>query len=352
MKLRTATLIALMTISVASCKEAEKPKPTPPKPAKVMTVSAAIQHKQRSFPGKVEASTRVNISFQVGGRIARFPVREGEELKKGALIAALDPSEFNYNVNRAQAEFDHKKSQEQRFRTLVKDGYVSKADYDRRKSDYDVATANLKKAKKDLADAVLFAPFDGTIIKKYVKLHQQVKPNEHIVSFQDIRQIDIRLNLPENVIATLKANDNHNIRVSFEALPGKTYAAAVKEFSAEADPETQTFDVILTMPAPKNVNVLPGMTATVRIVIPIDNDNIKNSHLIPVEAVFENQDGQPAVWLVQADNTLRLQPVKTGELIGNQITVIEGIKQGDKIVIAGVHFLKANEKIKPIQGVK
>lgn len=350
MRIRTFIILCSIPMCLIGCKESEPSKSAPPKPAKVMVVKAPVQHKQRSFPGKVEASTRVNISFQVNGRIAKFPVREGQELQKGELIAALDPSEFTYAVDQAQAQFNLKQSQEQRFKTLVKDGYVSKADYDKRKSDFDVATANLKKAKKDLADATLYAPFNGTIIKKYVKLHQQVKPNEHIVSFQDINQIDIRISLPENVIASMKEDNDRKIKVSFEALPGQTYMATVKEFSAEADPETQTFDAILTMPAPKDVNVLPGMTATVRIRLPMDNENIKDSYLIPAAAVFKSEQGVSSVWLVAADDTIKSQTITTGELTGDKIVVTQGIKQGDQIVTAGVHFLREGEKIKPLKG--
>lgn len=343
--------IACLALVLVGCKKAEKPKAPAPKLAKVFVVSAPITRNIRSFPGKVEASTRVKISFQVGGRIAKFPVVEGQELKKGAFIAALDAKDFNYAIDNAQAKYNLTQSQEKRYKALVKDGYVAKADYDQRKSDFDVAAANLKKVKKDLKDATIDAPFDGMVIKKYVKLHQQIKPNEHIVNFQDIDQIDVRVSLPENVIVGIKKDKQRELKVSFEAQPGKSYVAKVKEFSAEADPETQTFDVILTMPAPKKVNILPGMTATIKIELPVSHSNMNPHFKVPSAAVFKHENGKISVWLVNPKTqTVSVHSVTTGTLSGTTIEIISGLKPGDELVSAGVHFLRQGETIKPLKG--
>jgi len=341
------SLICLGLVLTA-CKEETKPKKPHLKSAKVMVVTKPITSRQRFFPGKVEASDRVNLSFQVSGRVEDFPVKEGDELNKGAIVAKLDPSEFKYNLQQAKSKFELTRVEEQRYRQLNKEGHVSTSDFDKKKSQFDVAKADFQQAQKDLKDAVLVAPFDGTIIRKYVKLFQQVKSNEHIVSFQDINQIDIRVSLPENVIAPMKRDKKSNLKVVFEAVPGKHFPVTVKEFSAEADPETQTFDAILTMPAPKNINILPGMTATLIIDVPILNATTR--YKIPSAAVFKDQQNVSSVWLVEPNtNAIKAQPISIGPLAGDNVQVTKGLKTADHIETAGVHFLQEGEKLNPIQ---
>ena len=352
MKLWKLTAISVMAIMLVACKGKEEPKAPVIKTAKVMTIKAPANVHTRYFPGKVEASNRVNLSFEVSGKVETFPVVEGAKLKKGALVASLNQDEYKYNLSQTQARYDLAKSQEQRYGTLVKEGHVAVVDYDKQKAAFHVAEADLKQAKKNLQDTILKAPFDGTIIKKYVKQHQQIKPNEHIVSFQDVNVIDIRVSLPENVIANIKKETKHNLKVTFEAVPKRSFKVEIKEFSAEADPETQTYDAVLMMSAPKDVNILPGMTATLILSLPIRNvkSDIFN---IPVNAVFKSEQGAPSVWLVEAKtHKIKAQSVKTGRLVGDNIQIISGIKPGDVVVTAGVHFLHANDEIKPLQDSK
>lgn len=332
---------------LVACKQEAPPSKPAPKLVTTFTVAPPLQTQVRRFPAKVEASTRVNLSFQVGGRIQHFPVTEGQNLKKGDLIVSLDPSTFNYNLNQNQAQYDFDKVQETRLKTLLGQGHISKVDYDKAVSAFRISKANLNQARKDLADSKLYAPFDGTIIKKYVKLYQQVKPNEQIVSFQDINHIDIRVTLPENIIARIKHRYKAPINVSFEAVPHKTFKAHVKEFSAEADPETQTYDAVLTMPAPKSINILPGMTASIELPISVSNAT-QAIYLIPVSAVFKSQSGDSAVWLLDTKkNTISKRPVTIGALQDGNVQIQNGLSKGDIIIRSGVHFLRAGETVKP-----
>lgn len=266
------------------------------------------------------------------------------------MIAKLDPKEFEYNLHQKEARYQFTKSQLSRSKTLYKKGFVSGTDYDRKTSDFQIAEANLRQAKKDMADTKLLAPYDGTVVRKYIKEFQQIKVNEPIVSYQDINFIDVKINIPENVIANIKKSKDKPVSVVFEAVPNRSFDLKVKEFSAEADPETQTYSAVFTMPAPKNVNILPGMTATVKLDLPAKK--IKNNKvlLIPSSAVFINPEKNNTVWLVTPKtNKIKMTTVTIGELRGNKIQILNGLKPGEIIVTGGVHFLQNNEKIRPEQ---
>lgn len=349
MKYALIVITVILLCSLAACKDNSPTTKLVIQPANVMIISAATDTRLRHFPGRVEATDKVKLAFEVPGKITQFPVLEGTELKKGDLVASLDKKQFEYNYNQAKAKYTFNLSQLSKFKALYKKGYATELDYDKKKSDLDAARADLNQAKKDLADTTLIAPFDGTVTKTHVKNYQQIQAKEPIINLQNIDSIDINVSIPENIVANLQKKDDRKLTASFQAVPNRTFAVKIKEYSLEADPDTQTYKAVLTMPAPKGINILPGMTATVSFKVPIRGQQVRQIFLLPAGAVFTNTKGESQVWLVDSKtDTVLPQAVSVGELLGNKIQVSKGLKPGYKVVTAGVHFLQQGQKIRPV----
>src|SRR5690606_16819669 len=105
------------------------------------------------------------------------------------------------------------------------------------------------------------ASFSGEIAKKYVENFQNVLAKKPIVSLQNREIIDIKIQIPENMIIRSHQLQKGVFEAEFETAPGSRYKVKVKEVSTQANPETQTYSVTFWLPNPKNLNVLPGMTA-------------------------------------------------------------------------------------------
>jgi len=199
-----------------------------------------------------------------------------------------------------------------------------------------------------LKDTRLLAPFDGYISKRYVENYYEVKAKEPIVNLQDVSKIEILVNLPELTMAAVKEENLGEIIARFDAIPGKSFPLRVKEYSTEADPATQTYQVVFVMDQPNGANILPGMTATV-IAAFKEGAGSKPRIIIPDLAVLDAPTDRPYVWLFDpTSGTVHKRFVRIGRLVDSGgILIQEGLKPGDQIVVAGVTKLEEGMKVRP-----
>jgi len=387
------------------------------RPAKIMTVSSDAGGLSRRFPGIVRASQRVDLSFRVSGPLIELSIIEGQAVKKGDLIARIDPRDFETNlkkiessINQARARLESMltgarpedlrileaevtaakarwvkaRQQYERYRDLYARNQVSKADYDLHRSNQEVAKATLDTARQNLEkgktgarkedieaqratisgleakrkgardalnDTRLKAPFSGVIADRYVENYQDVQAKQPVVSLQDVSSIEILVDVPEIMMATVKDKNALNVFAEFASIPGKKYRTTLKEFSTKADPQTRTYRVVLKMPAPKEVNILPGMTAKVFRIIDPGEVVQESAFLVPIEAVFGDEAGKQYVWIVNPETTqVQKREVQVGNVTGGTIRILEGLTSGEKIVTAGVNFLQPGMKVRAIKG--
>jgi len=202
-------------------------------------------------------------------------------------------------------------------------------------------------AKDQLSYTYLKAPFAGIIAKRYVDNYQEVQPKQPIVSLQDINNVEILVDLPENLMAISRGDPQMKITAEFSTLPGEQFDVGIKEAATDADPATQTYQVVLQMPQPEQIRVLPGMTATVRASWQGEKA-MEADILIPAIAVMADPEGKDYVWVVDPkEMTVRKTDVRVGRVVGSaDIQVLGGLKGGEKIVVAGVTKLQDGMKVR------
>ena len=339
-------LLAALLLALSACGKKEEPvKEEVVRPVKTMVIQSGLGPGIHKFAGVVRGSRRVELSFKVSGPLVELPVEEGQEVKKGQLIARIDPRDFEIAVKEAKARTVEAENQYRRYADLFAMKQVSKADFDRYRAARDVARAQLADARNALKDTTLRAPFDGVVAKRYVDNYQKVQAKQPIVFLHDIQQIEILVDVPELIVAELKQNRHIPSWAEFQAAPGKKYPLKLKEFSTQADPATQTYQVVLTMDQPKEANILPGMTCTVVAELgAAASTGVK----IPAIAVLNDADGKSYVWVVDKKSmTVKKTEVKIGPLSGSEdIVVTEGLKGGETIAVAGVTQLRDGMKVR------
>ena len=209
--------------------------------------------------------------------------------------------------------------------------------------------ATVKAARDSLADTYLRAPIDGVVSKRYVENFQEVRPKETILSIDDVSRVEIVVDIPELIMARVRDNRAKEIYAEFAAAPGERYPLEIKEYATRADPATQTYQVVLEMPQPKDLNVLPGMTATVSGSDPVEEASA-TTFVVPAFAVFADDGGQSMVWKLNEDDmTVQSRVVKTGRLTGTEsIEILDGLTSGDIIAITGVARLQEGLKVRDL----
>lgn len=317
---------------------------------KVYRIDPNQQQRLREFPALVEAAQVAQLAFRVGGELQEFPARAGDEVQQGQLIAKLDPTDFQLVLDQAQARYDLALAQFARSENLAKQGVVSPQQFDEVKANLEIARANRDTAQANLNYSELRAPFAGTIANVMVENFETVQPQRAIATLLLSDAMDISIRVPENLFARVQRNTGYQPEVRFSALPEQRFRATLKEWDSVADPATNTYRVVFTMPTPTEFNLLPGMSATV-LVDASAVSNVLSAHpLVPASAVFvptdRSADSGPYVWLIDpTSQTVSLQPVSVGTVTSQGLEITSGLVFGDHIVSAGVHSLQAGQKV-------
>ncbi|NRD72898.1 efflux RND transporter periplasmic adaptor subunit [Shewanella sp. VB17] len=333
--LLVAGVLSIPTYSLANTEDVDLLHQTY-RPVKVKQVSLDHAFHQRILPGEVSASDRATLSFRVAGEIATINVHPGEDVNAGDLLATLDPAIFEQQLEVAKAQFYLNKVLFERSSNLVEQGVVSRNDFDQSKSDYAIAQAALDKANTELAYTHLYAPYDGVISRRFMRMFEFTQQQEAVLGIQTELSVDVSFQLPEQFIGAVQRNrasgESHaEVQVKFDSRD-EWFDAKLKELNTVADPSTGSYTIILTLPAPDELNVFPGMAAKVKAILP--NNESSASFLIPSGALVEEANqAYVFIWLPDI-NQLKKVPVSVN---GEQI--VDGLQDGDWLVVAGASEL-------------
>lgn len=352
---------AVLAVIFVEFKPEEEEEGSPPiRPLKSMVVRSSFIEAGRKYPGKVKASQEVSLAFQVDGPLVEFPLLKGQEVKAGDLLARIDPRDCENKLAGAQALYDRTQANLERIERSAASGAVSQTDLTNARAAFQQAEANLKIARKALEDTELRAPFDGRVANTFVENYENVQAKQVILSLQDISQVDIEVAVPEDRMAMARKEDltdvekyvetNTRFVATFDYLPGREFEVEVKEYTTEADPLTQTYQATLTMPAPEDVTILPGMTATIQEFFKSPLMALGKGIPVPLDAVPVDGAGNYFVWTLKEQDggifTVHRAAVKVGEVFGDVIIVQEGLRAGERIATAGVHFLVEGQQVR------
>ncbi len=307
-----------------------------------------------TFPGTTQAADRAELSFRVAGPLIEFPVNEGDQVVQGQLLARLDPRNYRIALAEAKAAFDQAEADAERYRRLYEREAVPLADLELATARRDVAKARYEQAQADLRDTELRAPFSGQVGIKRVENFEDVAAKQPVLGLHDLAQVEIVINVPESVMATVREGRGASATAvaTFDVAPNRSYALRVKEFSVAADPATQTFPITFSMPQPADLNVLPGMTALVVISDLQLAEDEAVPITVPAHAVFSDAAGSPQVWVVDTESrTVHRRSVQVGPVTGTQsIVVLDGLRPGETIAVAGIYELEEGQEIRLLEG--
>ncbi|CAB0151022.1 Toluene efflux pump periplasmic linker protein TtgD [Pseudidiomarina piscicola] len=337
-------------------------------PVKLHTVGSLATQRYRQFPAVIEAAQVAQLAFRVGGEISAFPIKPGTAVEQGELIAKLDPTDYQLVLDQAQARYELAQAQFERTESLVEQGVISQQQFDETKANLDVARANLETAKANLRYTELRAPFAGTVAHKFVEAFETVQPQRPIATLQMDDAIDISIRVPEQLFARVQRQLDYQPEVIFASAPEQSFRAKLKEWDTTADPATNTYKVVFTMPTPKQFNVLPGMSATVRVDTLAVSTGPAAGVLIPTAAVFSETTTAVTdahrVWVFTPEpngtgsqstgsrgtvnqGTVSQREITVGRVTDSSIEITSGLANGEQIVVAGVHSLHDGQTVRP-----
>jgi len=352
-------LLAVGLLTTSCRKEAVAPEPLA-RGLKTLVIREAADADPRSFPGRVLAGQRVDLAFEVPGRIVELLVRSGDPVTNRQVIARLDPGDFQNALEAATAELQRAQARFERVQEAAELNAVSQQELTDARATMEVARAQHAISERNLEETVLRARFNGMIADRFVDNFQTILGNQGIVSLQDVREVEIETYIPESLLINMTQADfatrrpGRDIEAVFDFVPGVRFPLEVKEFATQADPVTQTYRVVLSMPSPTNYTVLAGMSATVLASPKHDSAAAGNGFAVPLSAVpVDGATGRYHVWLVrdgpEDQATVHKQFVNVGTTGGDTLRITSGLNPGDRIALAGVSLLREGETVRVLE---
>jgi membrane fusion protein, multidrug efflux system len=351
-----ASICTVLLLALSACTEPPEPDTAPPpvRPALIVTVGEQDRRDAVRLPGRIRAAKRAELSFDVPGFVDRFSLDEGRHVKAGEIVAHLDDGVYKARLASARAEFERARNDLARYQRLWDtEMAVARAEVDDRSARLELARTNLAAAEQDLANTVIKAPFAGVITRRRIEPFTNVQAKQPIAELQDLSALEVVINVPERLVRRLQP---HQEAVAFlDGEPGQPLALALRSFAAEADPQTQTYVVVLalqTMPA--GLNLLPGMAVNVEPLAASASGHAASpaadaALTIPLAAVAADAQGQPGVWVVDEDGRVARAPIRTGAVLGAEIVVDSGLVPGQRIVGAGVGAVREGMLVRPLE---
>ena len=340
-----ATVVALSPVALWA-QDAERT-PKPPKAAKLVTAEGGRTVMERQFFGQVAAKETVDLAFQVGGQVFKLPVNEGQLIPEGALIAELDLERFNLQLEQAQLRKQQADRTKARNQKLA--GTVSQVTIDDANTEAKLADVALRNAQTDLEHATLHAPFNAMIARRETALFSTVAAGAPSARIHDMSELRIEIDVPEVLFQRSSEDDQLTLTARF---PGgaNEYPVEVLEYTAEASSVGQTYRVTLKMDPPKDRQILPGASTTVKVMVDTGLKHIT----LPATAIVPSAAGDAGVMVFAPTGAdLGIVSWTAVEIEPNQFGnyhVISGLEAGQEVVATGGAAMTHGETVRRFTG--
>lgn len=353
---RSLVILLVATSALTACQK-EEAKPLPPRPV-LSVIANSTAASSLSLPGTVQPKIETQLGFRVLGRIIARNVSVGDLVKKGDIVAAIDPLSLELAVRssqsdlaNSQAQLSNATSSEERQRNLLaahsgSEASVEEAEQARKSAAAAVgkAQANLNKAQEQLGYAKLLAEFDGVVTATAAEVGQVVSAGANVVTIARPDQRDAVIDIPEASFDGLKEGSPFEVALQLD--PSITTKGVVREIAPEADAMTRTRRTKISLVDP------PAAFRLGSVVTATASAPVRESVTLPSSSVLQ-KDGKDFVWRVDTANAkIALQEVKLeGHLIeGGTAKIASGVRDGDRIAVAGVHKFTDGQSIKIDEG--
>ena len=362
-----ALLAVVALLAILGCGKEETAQKEVVRPVRAMKIGDATAAETRSFPGRAKATQELDLSFRVAGPLITRPVKVGDGVSQGDIVARIDPRDFEVELSNVKAQLEQSKAVLQRaaadYRRLqsifkTDPGATSeaaideaRANRDRAKANVDSLKASVTSAEDQLSYTYLRAPFDGTVVATYVENFEDVRAKQAIIRLLDDSQIEMVVNIPESLISLSPYVTS--VYVVFDAFPNHELTAKLKEVGTEASATTRTYPVTLIMDQPDDIKILAGMAGkTVRADIDVPEERRIAGFEVPVAATFV-AEGKSYVWIIdEQTKTVSKREVTTGELTDFGIKILTGVDAGEWIATAGVNYLREGQQVRLLDAGK
>lgn len=313
---------------------------------KTETVKNYENELQVTYPGRAKAAADVDLAFRVAGPIIRIPVQVGSFVRKGEVIAEIDPRDYELQYKATEAEYKQIKSEAERVIELYNRKSVPENDYDKAVYGLQQITSKYNAHKNALKDTRLVAPFDGYIQKKYFDTDETVAAGMPVISMIDTRYFEVEIDVPSSDY--VRRHLFNRFTAVADVFPDRVFPLELIDVTKKAN-LNQLYQMRLRLTPDPAIPLAAGMSVNVTIDYEAGGDNLT---VVPLSAIFQDKE-KSSVWVYRpADKKVTQRQVKIRQILKEgRVVLDEGLQSGEIVVTAGVHKLKEGmevERLKPV----
>lgn len=292
-----------------------------------------------SVSGTLTADKTVPLSFLVQGKVSQIFVDEGDHVKKGALLATVEPSDYKNNLDIAEASSMRANDAFKRYEPLYKEGAFAEKNLIELKAGLAQAAAARNIARKALADTRLYASIPGIVGAKSIEIGQMVSPQVPAFIIVKTDVIYARISVPESEIGQVAMGQNAEVTIS--AIEDRTFIGRVSMIGAMADERTRTYTVKIELVNPDYI-LRPGMI----VQTDIQTSKSVNMLTVPGSVIIRDADNLTYVFVADAKTGLaQKRRITPGSAYGNEIEIKNGLSPEDAVIVSGQHKLSDGASI-------
>ncbi len=337
MKHPAAILCVLVTVTLFSCQK-EKQEKTPEQdevqiPVQLTEVKTSERTEPVHVAGTVASLEEARLSFKTGGIIQKILFREGQQVRKGQLLATLDLTEIKAQVSQARLSWEKAERDMNRIQKMLDDTAATLEQFQNSKTGFEVARQNLDMAEFNLAHSRILSPIDGVVTRKVMNEGEMTGPGSVVLIVNANRRSDwvVHVGVSDRDWARLTTGNRANVQL--DAYPDQVFEGQVSQMAQSADPATRLYEIEIKLLNPA-VRMASGMFAKAELLPSIS----KNYKVIPVEALIEGHGKEGFVFIDQQGKA-RKKAVTIGYLDGDHVLISKGLDSIDAVITAGSAFL-------------
>lgn len=346
------TLLLLAFVYLVTPLAAQQPPAMPPAPVRYTEAREHVIRGQVRLPGTVESETISTVAGQVSGLVVEFPVRVGDRVKKGQVLAKLRTETFKIRRRAAEAELMEAEARRKlaernldRAQELFDSKVFSQQELDDALYEFNAWQGRIDKLKSDIAAieddigrSVIVAPFDGVVLSKETEIGEWMTDGSPVVELMSTEELQVSVDVPEQYYSKFRAGSK--VAMTFEALGGKSMIGIVRTVVPNADREARTFPVKLSFDNTGG-KIAAGMLAE----ITFSGGEPYRATIVPKDAIV-NQGGRRFVYMIDEKNAANPVPVETGAGVADWTEVRGSVRPGQRVITRG------NERLQPGQTVQ
>lgn len=338
-------IVVIAAVMLQACSEPTK-SAQESAPVVVQLTAASITNlaNDYEFPATVSAVKSVDLKFEVSGRLIFESLVEGSEVKKGQVLAKIDPAPFQRKVEESRIRHEDAQRDLKRIKDIFEKNVASQRDYDEAKSQFSITKIALENAEQDLSYSTIHAPFDAVIGARYIENNSYIRTGDTLANLQDRSKLYFTFEVPERIMTANAGNKNVKATAHIIGQESKVFDIHYVEHKTTPDPITQTYGVTFALDGEVTKLFYPGSRAIVNIE---DNNIYSQALVIPLNALMGSNDDGFSVWrFKKADSSLEEVKVEISQLQGEFALVSSGLNVGDKVVSAAVSQMRTGLKVR------